>query len=95
MVDFTADWCVACKEMEEYTFPEQSVVTALETFLLLRADVTENNADDQALLTYFGSYGPPTMAFFDRGGTEQGAYRLYGYVPAEEFSTHVSALAAL
>jgi thiol:disulfide interchange protein DsbD len=95
MMDFTADWCVACKEMEEYTFPEPSVIAALGPFLLLQADVTENNADDQALLAYFESYGPPTMAFFDRSGTEQDGYRLYGYVPAEEFSTHVKALAAL
>lgn len=95
MMDFTADWCVACKEMEEYTFPDAGVVAALEPYLLLQADVTENNADDQALLTYFESYGPPTIVFFDRSGTEQDAYRRYGYVPAEEFSAHVSALAAL
>jgi thiol:disulfide interchange protein DsbD len=95
MVDFTADWCVECKRMEARTFPDAGVVAALEPFLLLKADVTENNADDQALLTYFESYGPPTIVFFDRSGTEQDAYRRYGYVPADEFSAHVSALAAL
>jgi thiol:disulfide interchange protein DsbD len=95
MMDFTADWCVSCKEMEEYTFPDASVVAALEPFLLLRADVTANNEDDQALLGFFQSYGPPTMAFFDRAGQAADAYRLYGYVEAEEFSNHVSAVASL
>jgi thiol:disulfide interchange protein DsbD len=95
MMDFTADWCVSCKEMEEYTFPDAAVVAALEPFLLLRADVTANNADDQALLSWFGSYGPPTMAFFDRAGRAADPYRLYGYVKAEEFSTHVNAVASL
>jgi len=81
--------------MEEYTFPDAGVVAALEPFLLLRADVTANNDDDQALLTYFESYGPPTMAFFDRAGQAADPYRLYGYVKADEFSAHVSAVAAL
>jgi thiol:disulfide interchange protein DsbD len=95
IMDFTADWCVACKEMEEYTFPDPSVMAALGPFMRLRADVTDNNEDDQALLAWFGSYGPPTMAFFDSSGEEAKPYRLYGYVPAEEFSSHVSAVAAL
>jgi thiol:disulfide interchange protein DsbD len=95
LMDFTADWCVSCKEMEEYTFPDAGVVAALEPFLLLRADVTANNDDDQALLSYFESYGPPTMAFFDRAGRAVDPYRLYGYVKAEDFSTHVSAVASL
>ena len=94
-MDFTADWCVSCKEMEEYTFPEAGVVAALEPFMLLRADVTENDDNDQALLDYFKSYGPPTMAFFDRAGQAADPYRLYGYVRAEEFSAHVNQVAAL
>jgi thiol:disulfide interchange protein DsbD len=95
MMDFTADWCVSCKEMEEYTFPDPGVVAALEPFMLLRADVTENDDDDQALLAWFKSYGPPTMAFFDSTGNAADAYRLYGYVKAEEFSAHVNQVAAL
>jgi len=95
LIDFTADWCVSCKEMEEYTFPDPAVVAALEPYMLLRADVTANNGDDQALLAYFQSYGPPTMAFFDRHGAEQLPYRLYGYVEAAEFGAHVSELASL
>jgi thiol:disulfide interchange protein DsbD len=95
MMDFTADWCVSCKEMEEYTFPDPGVVAALEPFMLLRADITANNDDDQALLAWFESYGPPTIAFFDRAGRAADPYRLYSYVKADEFSTHVSAVASL
>ena len=95
MVDFTADWCVSCKEMEEYTFPNASVIAALEPFALLRADVTANDDDDQALLQYFSSYGPPTIAFFDSSGRPQDGYKLVGYVPAEDFAAHVQRLAAL
>jgi thiol:disulfide interchange protein DsbD len=95
MLDFTAEWCVSCKEMEEYTFPDQGVIGALEPFMLLRADVTENDADDQALLKRFRSFGPPTIAFFDAAGTERENYKLVGFVPANEFRDHVAKLAAL
>ena len=95
MLDFTADWCVSCKEMEEYTFPEPGVIGALEPFMLLRADVTENNDDDRALLQRFRSFGPPTIAFFDAGGTERENYKLVGFVPADKFRDHVQRLAAL
>jgi len=95
MIDFTADWCVSCREMEEYTFPDPAVIAALKPFMLLRADVTANNDDDKALLEYFRSYGPPTIAFFDAHGTEQNPYRLVGFVEAEKFADHVSRLAAL
>ena len=90
MLDFTADWCISCKEMEEYTFPDPGVVAALQPFMLLRADVTDNNADDQALLEYFRSFGPPTIAFFDRSGAARENFKLVGFVPADEFRTHVS-----
>lgn len=95
MVDFTADWCVSCKEMERSTFPHSAVVTALEPFTLLRIDVTANNDDDKALLRYFGSYGPPTIAFFDAAGRPQEGYKLVGYVAAPEFAAHVARVAAL
>jgi thiol:disulfide interchange protein DsbD len=95
MVDFTAEWCVSCKEMEEYTFPDASVIAALEPFMLLRADVTANDTDDQALLERFRSFGPPTIAFFDAKGSEQEAFKLVGYVPAADFAAHVERVAAL
>jgi thiol:disulfide interchange protein DsbD len=95
MLDFTADWCVSCKEMESHTFPNAGVIAALEPYMLLRADVTENDADDQALLKKFKSFGPPTIAFFDRAGDERGNFKLVGFVPPEEFSAHVTELASL
>ncbi len=95
MLDFTAEWCVACREMEEYTFPDAGVMGALQPFMLLRADVTDNNDDDQALLQRFRSFGPPTIAFFDSTGAERENYKLVGFVPADEFRDHVLRLAAL
>jgi thiol:disulfide interchange protein DsbD len=95
MLDFTAEWCISCKEMEEYTFPQAGVVGALEPFMLLRADVTDNDDDDKALLQRFRSFGPPTIAFFDRSGFERENYKLVGFVPADKFSQHVTSLAAL
>ena len=95
MLDFTAEWCISCKEMEEYTFPDQGVISALRPFMLLRADVTDNNDDDQALLKRFRSFGPPTIAFFDGAGTERENFKLVGFVPAEKFREHVASLAAL
>jgi thiol:disulfide interchange protein DsbD len=95
MLDFTAEWCVSCKEMEAHTFPDSNVIAALDPFMLLRADVTENDDDDQALLERFKSFGPPTIAFFDRAGAERANFKLVGFVPPEEFSAHVTRLAAL
>jgi thiol:disulfide interchange protein DsbD len=95
MLDFTADWCVSCREMEEYTFPDAGVVAALEPAMLLRADVTDNNDDDKALLKYFRSFGPPTIAFFDESGREQESFKLVGFVPAADFVAHVERLLAL
>jgi thiol:disulfide interchange protein DsbD len=95
MLDFSAEWCVSCKEMETRTFPDAGVMGALKPFLLLRADVTDNNEDDQALLKRFHSFGPPTIAFFDAHGTERQNFKLVGFVPATEFSAHVTQLAAL
>jgi thiol:disulfide interchange protein DsbD len=95
MLDFTADWCVSCKEMEEYTFPDSGVISALKPFVLLRADVTANNSDDQALLKQFKSFGPPTIAFFDASGRQQESFKLVGFTPAEKFRDHVERLANL
>ena len=86
MLDFYADWCVSCKEMEKYTFTDSSVQAALGNTVLLRADVTKNDAQDQALLKHFGIFGPPTIAFYDAGGAEQQNFRVVGYMKAAEFA---------
>lgn len=89
MLDFYADWCVSCLEMEKYTFTDPAVQAALEGAVLLQADVTANDADDKALLQRFKIYGPPTIAFYDSGGRELDGFRVVGFVPAEEFAAHV------
>jgi thiol:disulfide interchange protein DsbD len=86
MLDFYADWCVSCKEMEKYTFPEPAVRAAIGNAVLLRADVTANDAEDQALLKHFGIFGPPTIAFYGADGTERRNFRVVGYMKAAEFA---------
>jgi thioredoxin:protein disulfide reductase len=89
MLDFYADWCVSCKEMEKYTFSEPSVQAALANTVLLQADVTANDSADQALMQRFGILGPPSILFFGRDGAEKPDYRVVGFKPADEFAPHV------
>jgi thiol:disulfide interchange protein DsbD len=90
MVDFYADWCVSCKEMEHYTFPQQPVRDALASTVWLQADVTANDAIDQELMKHFGIVGPPTIAFYGTDGVERRQYRVVGYMKAEEFAPLVA-----
>ncbi|MDR5751850.1 MULTISPECIES: protein-disulfide reductase DsbD [unclassified Caballeronia] len=83
MLDFYADWCVSCKEMEHLTFSDPRVRARLAQLNLLRADVTANNADDQALLKRFKLFGPPGIIFFDAQGNEKA--RVVGYESPEKF----------
>jgi thiol:disulfide interchange protein DsbD len=89
MLDFYADWCVSCIEMEKYTFTDAAVQDALSDTVLLQADVTANDAEDQALLARFGVYGPPTIIFFDGEGNERRGFEVVGYMKAPEFAAHV------
>lgn len=90
MLDFYADWCVSCKEMERYTFADPKVVAELDRFTLLQADVTANDAQDQALMQgRFKIPGPPAILLFDRAGTELRGFRIVGFKPAEEFAAHL------
>ncbi|HEY5324652.1 MAG TPA: protein-disulfide reductase DsbD [Caldimonas sp.] len=85
MLDFYADWCVSCKEMERFTFADPAVQRRLAGALLLRADVTANNVEDRALLRRFRLFGPPGMIFFDAEGREIGAARTVGFQKASKF----------
>lgn len=91
MVDFYADWCTSCKEMEATTFLDPDVRQALAGTVLLRADVTANDAEDRALLKRFGIYGPPTIAFYGRDGRERSRYRVVGYMNGAQFAAAVQA----
>lgn len=87
MLDFYADWCTSCKEMERYTFTDVKVRRAMTQLTLLRADVTANSVDDQLLLKRFAIFGPPTIAFYGTDGHERSRYRVVGYMKAAAFAT--------
>jgi thiol:disulfide interchange protein DsbD len=90
MLDFYADWCVSCKEMERYTFSDPAVMSEMGRFVLLQADVTANDAADQELMQgRFGIPGPPAMLFFGPTGEELAGFRLVGFKPAAEFAEHL------
>ena len=85
MLDFYADWCVSCKEMERFTFSDVRVRQMLAGWTLLQADVTANSDEDKALLARFNLFGPPGIIFFDSRGKELGNVRVVGYQNAEQF----------
>jgi thiol:disulfide interchange protein DsbD len=89
MLDFYADWCVACKEFEKYTFHDKSVEPILKKFVLLQADVTKNQPQDIQLLQSMRVLGLPTIEFWDSQGEPQPQARLTGFVPAEDFVRHL------
>ena len=86
MLDFYADWCISCKEMEVNTFTNPEVSKVLEQFVLLQADVTANSLDNQALLKRFGLYGPPGILIFNQQSEEQKEQRVIGYMPPQRFA---------
>ena len=85
MVDFYADWCISCKEMEAYTFTNAKVKQALSAYTLLQVDVTKDSADDKAILTRFNLIGPPAILFFNGSDQEDKSRRVIGYQEAETF----------
>ncbi len=89
MLDFYADWCVSCKEMEAYTFTDAEVHDVLADTVLLQADVTANDEQDQELLQRFGVFGPPTIVFFGTDGIQRSGYEVVGYMKAKDFAEHV------
>jgi thiol:disulfide interchange protein DsbD len=89
MVDFYADWCVSCIEMEHKTFTQPDVQAALANVVLLQADVTKNDDDDKALYVHFGIVGPPTIAFYGADGKERRNFRVVGFMKAAEFAAVV------
>jgi thiol:disulfide interchange protein DsbD len=94
VLDFYADWCISCKVMERTVFSDPDVAAQLNQFVLLQADVTANDADDQALLQHFGLYGPPSMLFFDTAGDELAALRMQGEMDRDTFARHIARVVA-
>lgn len=94
MLDFYADWCVSCKEMEKFTFSDPRVRAVMDGMLLLQADVTQGTQGDRALLKRFSLFGPPGIVFFDSRGEEIKGLRVIGYQNAERFLKNLSAATA-
>jgi thiol:disulfide interchange protein DsbD len=92
MLDFYADWCVSCKEMEKLTLSDPRVRAELDRMLLLQADVTAANDADRALLKRFSLFGPPGIVFFDPQGREIPGLRVIGYQPPERFLKTLAAV---
>jgi len=91
MLDFYADWCVSCKEMERFTFSDPKIQARLSKALLLKADVTANNDDDRALLKRFQLFGPPGTIFFDASGRESRDVRVIGFQDSGRFAKSLDA----
>ena len=89
MLDFYADWCVSCKEMESFTFTQPHVAQRMRQMLLLQADVTANNPEDRALLKRFKLFGPPGIIFFEPGGRERKDVRVVGFQEANRFAANL------
>jgi thioredoxin:protein disulfide reductase len=87
MLDFYADWCVSCKEMERFTFSDPAIRARLSKAVLLKADVTANSPDDVALLKRFQLFGPPGTIFFDARGEELRSVRVIGFQSSEKFAS--------
>tara|TARA_R110001583_G_scaffold17766_1_gene71653 strand:+ start:3466 stop:5304 length:1839 start_codon:yes stop_codon:yes gene_type:complete len=92
MLDFYADWCVSCKELEFYTFADTAVINKLRGFVTIKVDVTANDAAAKALYQRYGIIGPPALVFYDRAGTLQSAKMLVGVPDPESFVVHLNGI---
>ena len=90
MLDFYADWCISCKEMEHKVFTDPRIIKALEDTILVQADVTKNDDLDIALMKKFGLFGPPGILFFDTKKQEYRSFRVVGEMSADNFLAHVT-----
>lgn len=92
MLDFYADWCTSCKELDHVTFKDPRVIELLKSYVLVRADVTANSETEQALAKRFNLFGPPAMIFFDGSGKAIQGADLIGYKDTQTFITHITSL---
>jgi thiol:disulfide interchange protein DsbD len=95
MLDFYADWCVSCKEMESFTFTKPNVAQRMDRLLLLQADVTANNPEDRALLKRYKLFGPPGIIFFEPGGRERKDVRVVGFQDSDRFAANLDRVFSL
>jgi thiol:disulfide interchange protein DsbD len=93
LLDFYADWCISCKEMEIKTFANSAVAKKMQEYILVQADVTSNTAAHQALLKRYGLFGPPGILLFNPAGEEQANQRVVGFMPPDRFLLRLNASA--
>ena len=94
MIDYYADWCISCKELEKYTFTDAAVIDTLKDVVLIQADVTGDNEETEQLMKRYSIIGPPAILFFSPGGQELKQFRLVGYKNAEQFKQHLDKVLA-
>jgi len=90
MLDFYAEWCVACKELEEITFADENVINKMDEFVLVQADLTENSAQNKALSKKYGVFGPPVIIFFDEDTKVLKSKSIVGFIEPDEFLKHLN-----
>ena len=90
MLDFSAEWCTSCKELEEVTFSDNRVNAKMNEFVLIKADVTQNTDEQKALSKKYGVFGPPAILFFDENSKVIKSKTIIGFIPADEFLTHLN-----
>lgn len=90
ILDFYADWCVACKELDNITFSDENIKEKMDNFVLIRADVTQNQEDQKDLSAKYGVFGPPAMIFFDEDGNVMKSKSLVGFIKPSEFLKHLN-----
>lgn len=92
MLDFYADWCTSCKELDAVTFKDPVVIEMLKDYVLVRADITKNSNEEKTLTKRFGLFGPPAIIFFCEKGVKIEGADLYGYKDTQAFITHIKSL---
>ena len=92
LLDFYADWCISCKEMEALTFSDEKVIAALKTYQLIQVDVTKNSAEHQKILKRYQLFGPPAILFFNEQGAEMTQARVIGFMKAERITERINSL---
>ncbi len=92
MVDFTAKWCAVCKELESVTFSNSSVSSKMNEFVLIKADITQNNQEQKDLSAKYGVFGPPVMLFFDENSKLLNSKTIVGFIEPKEFLEHLSSI---
>ncbi len=92
ILDFYADWCTSCKELEEVTFKDVKVKSKMSEFVLIQADLTENSQDNKELSKKYGVFGPPVIIFFDEASKVKKSKMIVGFIEADEFLKHLNSL---